>query len=155
MYVLSATDQSSQRSWKYWFGFSKDVLSHGGNLSAESCSLLRPSTALCCAFFSHTICCDSHGALRGEKKSRNASTALNLAALPMPLSSSFQLQSCCVLWFVLFSLLAAEGSRWHPGHTVLLCMATSRQSRLGLAKHSWSSTVQLAPPRQLALAGQA
>lgn len=76
----------------------------GGNLTAEACSVLRISTALCCAFFSDTVCCD-HGASKGGgKKPKNASIALKwkLAALPEPASSSFELQSWDLLWFVPF-----------------------------------------------------
>lgn len=135
--------------------FSKDILSHGRN-SAETCSLLRISTALCCALFSDTVCCDSHGALRGGKKRvqkckycTEAGSAASATELFLPAAElgSALVHSLSLCWQL-------------QGHAAILgtrCsfIPTDRRSRLGLAKHSWSSTVQLAPPRRLALAGQA
>lgn len=136
--------------------FSKDILSHGRNLSAETCSLLRISTALCCALFSDTVCCDSHGALRGGKKRvqkcrycTEAGSAASATELFLPAAElgSALVHSLSLCWQL-------------QGHAAILgtrCsfIPTDRRGRLGLAKHSWSSTVQLAPPRRLALAGQA
>lgn len=46
--------------WKYWFMFSKDVLSDGGNLPVKACFFPRTGVTLCGAFFPDTECCESH-----------------------------------------------------------------------------------------------
>lgn len=145
----------------------KDVLSNGGNLTVEGWSFLRISVTLCCTLFSDTKCCEFHlsqdsWSFEGKNVQKceyptevEAGSTVSASELFLP-SCRSEISSGSFP----FSLLVAEGSCWPPGDSnAPLCtcafagLGRAGQARLG--KQSCSSTVQLAPPSWLALAGLA
>lgn len=144
LYVLSATNQTHRGVGNTGLCFLRM------SLTAEACSFLRISTALCCAFFSDTVCCGSHGALRRGKKVQKCKYCTEVEAGSAANGSELFLPAAELVSALVCSLLLCWQLKGHAGILGMQCsFAYPRTGRAGWALvntpgASWSSWLFLA-----------